>query len=1054
MKNTSFFLLFLLPGILSAQISTFTGDGSWLDPTRWDTGVVAPDNLPAVINGNAIVDQNTGASNTDNPNRIEIGSGAGESGTVTVTGGTLSGAHGGGNGIFVGVNGGSGTLIVEEGATYRTQGGTMEFAIGDFTGGTGFVSVSGVLQIYKFLNINNGTLEMQPTGESNLFNSADPCSIGADGTLSFIIDGPNAGSLERSNSNGLNMTIDPGATLQVTLGGDFLINDSWTLMNYTGLSGQFEQGTSFTNDQGYTFAVDYGSGTADLVTLTLTSDSERPKIDSLTAAPAAISAGGSSTISWNVSNFDSITLNPGNIDASALINQVVTPEVTTTYTLSARKGPVTVSEEVTVVVDELPEINSFTVSDSLIAPDDSTTLIWNVSGAETVSIAPVPGEVAAVDSASVSPGTTTTYTLTATNGSGSVNADVEVIVDALDAAVIHLWDPSLPNQTSGAILDSVGGKNFDVTGGELLTDAGSENTSLTAAITRVNPDATTGGDMGLGFPAQDTTFEVWVRIGDFDGNPQVIFETGGPLEGSSILIDSSFVRFLHSTGGVNTVDLQTSIQVMNPSDYLQILVSVDSASGEVTLYVKASAGGFESASGVGTIGIPDGRASLFTWSGFGGGIDGAMGGTGGVAPPGTTTFKGNVGFFKIYDRALTEAEAEEAYLRIADAVIGADSDDDGLPDFWEIDFIGNLSEGAADNNDGDFLTNLDELIAGTNPTLADSDSDGLDDHVEIGLDEPTNPNNPDSDGDGLTDGEEVNGNPSSNPLLADTDGDGFGDFFEICTGSDPDDFASLPPADEVGIPSANLGVLATGTSFDALLGASNFADASFRLSVDFEEKVDGAREVLFETGGATIGISLVYEAGNQLIYRASGSGGLELAVATHTLTAEQLADGELDVIVTYDVLDDEENSAIAIYLDGNLVASASAPLGGNWTGTNGSAFGVASDLMAGDGLNGSLSGVTFVSGVINRNKGLTYYNDSLFAGGSPLAPVVTDLVFDADTVVLTFDSAAGRTYTIERTFDLVIFAEVLTGLASGGESTTTSPIPATEAEAFYRVVEE
>ena len=33
-------------------------------------------------------------------------------------------------------------------------------------------------------------------------------------------------------------------------------------------------------------------------------------------------------------------------------------------------------------------------------------------------------------------------------------------------------------------------------------------------------------------------------------------------------------------------------------------------------------------------------------------------------------------------------------------------------------------------------------------------------------------------------------------------------------------------------------------------------------------------------------------------------------------------------------------------------------------------------------------------------------------------------------------------------------AEVLTGLASGGESTTTSPISATEAEAFYRVVEE
>ena len=118
-------LLSLVPGVITAQISTFSGDGSWLDPTRWDSGIVVPDNQTAVINGNAVVDQNTGASNTDNPSRIEIGNGAGQSGSVTVTGGTLSGAHGGGNGIYVGVNGGSGTLTVKEGATYRTQGGTM-----------------------------------------------------------------------------------------------------------------------------------------------------------------------------------------------------------------------------------------------------------------------------------------------------------------------------------------------------------------------------------------------------------------------------------------------------------------------------------------------------------------------------------------------------------------------------------------------------------------------------------------------------------------------------------------------------------------------------------------------------------------------------------------------------------------------------------------------------------------------------------------------------------------------------------------------------------------
>jgi hypothetical protein len=273
-------------------------------------------------------------------------------------------------------------------------------------------------------------------------------------------------------------------------------------------------------------------------------------------------------------------------------------------------------------------------------------------------------------------------------------------------------------------------------------------------------------------------------------------------------------------------------------------------------------------------------------------------------------------------------------------------------------------------------------------------------------------------------------------------------------GSDPDDFGSLPPADEIGTPFANLNALGTGVSFDALLGASDFADANFRLVVDFEDKVDGAREVLFETGGSTIGSSLVYEAGNQIIFRAAGSGGLELATATHTLTAAQIAAGDLDVVVTYDVLDDDGNSAIALYINGALVASDAALLGGDWTGTNGSSFGVASDNMAGDGANGALSGVTFTSGAINLQKGLTYYSDTLYLGGSAAAPEITDFALDGGAVVLTFNSSPGKTYKISRSFDLVTFTDVETGITSGGEITVSPSISATEPKAYYQVIEE
>lgn len=1048
----------LLPGLLSAQ-SIFTGDGNWLDPLLWNTGVVPPDNSVVQVNGICEVSQNTGAANTDNPSRIEIGNGAGAVGELTVSGGTSSGAHGGGNGIFVGVNGGNGTLIVEEGATYRSQGANMEVAIGDSLGGTGFISVSGELQIYKFLNINNGTLEMQPTGKNNLFNSNNPSTIGAAGTLSFIIDGPNIGALERSNTNGLNLTIDPAANLMVTLGGTFAINDSWTLMDYTTLNGQFSQGTSFTNQQGYTFAVDYGTGSNDLVTLTLTSDSARPKIDSLTANPAAISSGSSSTIGWIASNFDTLTLDPGGIDATALSEIELSPVSSTTYTLSAIKDAVTVTKNVTVVVDALPEINSFTASDFLIAPGETTTLSWDVSGADSVDLSPTTGAVSAAGSADVSPVATTTYTLTATNTTGSVNSEIEIAVDALDAALIHLWDPALPGQTSGGFLDSIGGKNFDVTNGNLLTSLTSDNTSLTAAMSRVNPDLVTGGDMGLGFPSPDTTFEIWIQPGDFDENPQLIFETGGPDEGSSILMTSTNVRFIHSTGGLNTIDIEIPLLFVSLEDFVQVIVSINAGTGDVTLSAKGSAGGSESITANGTVGAPNGRASLFTWSGFGGGIDGAMGGTGGVAPSGTTTFRGNIGLFKIYDRPLSGPEADEAYLRIADAILAGDSDNDTLPDWWEQMFFGDLSEGPTDTSDGDILTNFQELNAGTDPTLADSDMDELDDHVELAFNEPTDPNNPDTDGDGLTDGEEVNGAPSSNPLLADTDSDGFGDAFEVRVGSNPNDSSSQPGPDEVGTPFANLSTFGTAASYDTLLLATNTTDASFKLVVDFLEKTDGQREVLFETGGGSTGISLVYEAGNQIIFRGSGGGGLELATASHTLTEAQIAAGGIDVVVTYDVNDIDGNSAIAIYLDGIQVASAAALLGGNWTGTNGSAFGVASDMMAGDGANGTLTGVTFTSGTINAQQGLTYYADTLYQGGTDAPPAITDISFDPSIGVdgqfsITFTSRVNATYTLFFSTDLTDFGFDLNDsiIGEAGSTTVTFPHPGPgNNKVFYRV---
>ncbi|MHA2432510.1 MAG: PKD domain-containing protein [Candidatus Thorarchaeota archaeon] len=112
-------------------------------------------------------------------------------------------------------------------------------------------------------------------------------------------------------------------------------------------------------------------------------------------------------------------------------------------------------------------------------------------------------------------------------------------------------------------------------------------------------------------------------------------------------------------------------------------------------------------------------------------------------------------------------------------------DDDGMPDSWEMLYGLNMNDpdDAMEDKDGDGLTNLEEYLAGTNPTLSDTDGDALNDSEEVAL--GTDPNDVDSDADGLGDGEEVL-TYTTDPMVPDSDADGLSDGTEVNTvGSDP-----------------------------------------------------------------------------------------------------------------------------------------------------------------------------------------------------------------------------------------------------------------------------
>ena len=137
--------------------------------------------------------------------------------------------------------------------------------------------------------------------------------------------------------------------------------------------------------------------------------------------------------------------------------------------------------------------------------------------------------------------------------------------------------------------------------------------------------------------------------------------------------------------------------------------------------------------------------------------------------------------------------APDEFLVAADD--DTDEDSDGLPDAWEILFFGDTSASPDADGDGDGLSNKEENDNTTNPTLADTDEDGLSDGREVN-ETMSNPNATDTDGDSLSDGDEVDTH-GTDPAEADSDGDNFNDAVEIVAGTGPTDAASKPADNDV-----------------------------------------------------------------------------------------------------------------------------------------------------------------------------------------------------------------------------------------------------------------
>ncbi|MHA1232469.1 MAG: hypothetical protein ACTSPQ_17700, partial [Candidatus Helarchaeota archaeon] len=107
-----------------------------------------------------------------------------------------------------------------------------------------------------------------------------------------------------------------------------------------------------------------------------------------------------------------------------------------------------------------------------------------------------------------------------------------------------------------------------------------------------------------------------------------------------------------------------------------------------------------------------------------------------------------------------------------------DTDDDNMPDGWEIKYLLDPLDNTDNitDLDNDLLLNVYEFEHATDPRDPDSDNDLLNDGAEVWIYQ-TNPNLKDTDGDGIIDGYEVL-IYGSNPNMKDTDMDGLNDWID------------------------------------------------------------------------------------------------------------------------------------------------------------------------------------------------------------------------------------------------------------------------------------
>jgi len=250
-----------------------------------------------------------------------------------------------------------------------------------------------------------------------------------------------------------------------------------------------------------------------------------------------------------------------------------------------------------------PAIMSFTASPGSISPGGTSTLSWEVSGADTASIDGGIGSVSLSGNRVVAPVATTTYTLTATGAAGSVTATARVLVSgtgdggAAGAPVINYFTADPENVAPGG--DSV--LSWSVSNADAVTiSTGTESVTVGSSGSIIaRPAATTTFTLTATNASGGVTGTALVSVGAGGAGPSTTdYFTATPenitagesveLSWSVSNVDKAWLSFVGGSTGATQMVAPAGSKAVSPSVTTTYTLSAGDFSETIVVTVAAA----------------------------------------------------------------------------------------------------------------------------------------------------------------------------------------------------------------------------------------------------------------------------------------------------------------------------------------------------------------------------------------------------------------------------------------------------------------------------------